>query len=56
MTRVWPLAGAGKRVSGSCWAELRRLAFQPESTVSSQVRRAIGDFLARRRKKGAKQL
>jgi hypothetical protein len=36
----------------STWEALRRIAFEERTTVSFQVRRAVDEYLARRRKKG----
>ena len=38
----------------STWEALRRIAFEERTTVSFQVRRAVDEYLARRRRKGAK--
>ncbi len=42
----------GVNLYPSEWQELRRLAFEQGTTVSEQVRRAIGEYLKRQRKKG----
>lgn len=34
------------------WEALRRLAFEERTTVSAQVRRAVAEYLKRRRGKG----
>ena len=34
------------------WEALRRLAFDERTTVSAQVRRAVAEYLKRRRRKG----
>jgi len=38
----------------STWEALRRLAFEERTTISEQVRRAVDEYFARRRKKGGK--
>ena len=39
----------------STWEALRRIAFEERTTVSFQVRRAVDEFLARRRKTGSRK-
>ncbi len=40
----------GVNLRPSEWEELRRLAFDEKTTVSAQVRRAVAEYLKRRRK------
>ncbi len=42
----------GVNVHPSQWEALRRLAFEERTTVSEQVRRAVAEYMKRRRRKG----
>ncbi len=53
-----PRQKTGKRAVNfypSEWEGLRRLAFEERTTVSAQVRRAVAEYLNRRRRKGKPQ-
>ncbi len=39
----------------STWEALRRIAFEERTTVSFQVRRAVDEYLVRRRKTGSRK-
>ena len=41
----------GVNLYPSEWQELRRIAFEEGTTVSAQVRRAVAEYLKRRRRK-----
>ncbi len=45
----------GVNLRPSQWEALRRLAFEERTTVSEQVRRTVGEYVKRRRRKGRPQ-